>query len=479
MDIFRNADLNDLNNALGDARADEANKEELKAEQERKDDKFNETLQSITDPIASELLRKPVEDLSKKVLGKVSGAIRSRVAGGIRSAAEQGKTFAQQKLSQAADRFGVSDQDLQQLRSGFQQSRASRFAPSRTTTTGRATSAVPDQIDDDARSALNTSRVVDGRTPLKAPQTDSAGNPVEVDAFSGKPIVRQTEAPQPFTEAGDDWTADLYDSPISHVNPGSALSKAQPSSEITAPQGATSAEKSASQRLGDIFGKTDYKDVATPDFRAPPRPFQPSSAGDAQPLDQLAPMREAMKGTQSVEQISPRQALRNRSILDQYAKTDGDLINDQALANPTTPKPVQLQGQQPPPDAKPATISGEPTPTDPTKPPEPEPPTDSGTPPAPTGESDADASVSRAAGQDVDKALEKGGTKTLKSIGTDALESFGESEAALGGPEDPLADVVGLVAGLGTLLGGIFGGHHTDAVSDAPAVNSGIQQGVY
>ena len=477
MDIFRNADLQDLNNALGEARADEANEEKLKEEQERKDDKFNETLQSITDPIATELLRKPVEDISKKVLGKVSGAIRSRVAGGIRSAAEKGKTFAEQKLSQAADRLGISEQDLSNLRSGTLPSPRSLL--DRTGSTGRATSAIPEQIDEETRGVLNRVRGVDGRPPLKAPQTDSAGEPVELDAFTGKPVVRQTEAPQPITEAGDDWTADLYDSPISHINPGSAVPKAQPSTEILAPEGATPAERSASSRLSDIFGKTDYRDVATPDFRAPPRPFQPSAAGDSEVLDQLAPMRAAMKGTQSVDTISPRQALQNRAILDKFAKSDGDLLQDQLQANPQTPQQLQLQGQQPPPEAKPASSSQEPQPTDPTQPAEAEPPTDSGTPPTTTGDSNADAAVSRTAGEDIDKAVEKTAGKTLKSVGTDALESFGESEAALGGPEDPLADVVGLVAGLGTLLGGIFGGHHTNKESTAPIVNAGVQQGVY
>ncbi len=469
MDIFRNADLNDWNNALGDDRADEANKAELKAEQEKKDDEFNETLQSITDPLAQEFLRKPVEDIQKKVLGKVSGAIRSRVAGGVRSAAEKGKTFAQQKLSQAADRFGVSDEDLQDLRSGFQQSRASRFAPSRTSTTGRATSAVPDEIDDDARSALNTSRVLDGRTPLKAPQTDSAGEPVEVDAFTGKPVVRQAPESQPFTEP-DDWVSDLYDSPISHVNPGSAVPKAIPKPQdplnFSSPDNPT--ERFAAKRLNDIFRSTDTSSLPTPSFKPEPKLQPAAESGDAEALDQLHPLRQLFN-------LSPEDAAQNKAVLQAFKNSDGDL----STGTPT-PKPVQLQGQQSPPDAKPATSSGEPTPSDPTQPPQPKPPTtDSGTSPPPTSDSDADASVSRAAGQEVDKSLEKGGAKTLKSVGTETLESIGEGEAALGGPEDPLADIVGLGMGLATLFGGIFGGHHTDTKSVGTAVNAGIQQGVY
>ena len=45
-----------------------------------------------------------------------------------------------------------------------------------------------------------------------------------------------------------------------------------------------------------------------------------------------------------------------------------------------------------------------------------------------------------------------------KTVGKSAGDAVLESEAVLGGPEDPLADIVGLFAGLGTLLGGAFGG---------------------
>ena len=464
MDVFRNADLADLNNALGDARADEATKERLQDEQDKKDDDFNSTLESITQPIAGELLRKPIEDLSKKVLGKVSGAIRSRVSSGIKSAAEQGKTFAQQKLSQAADKFGVKSEDLDSLRSGFQQSRASRFAPERETTTGRATSAVPDQIDGDARSVLNKDRILQGRSPLKAPKTDSSGEPVEVNAFTGKPVVRQAPEPQPFTEP-DDWVGDLYDKPLSHINPGSAVPNAQPKSnplEFSSPDNPT--ERFAGKRLNDIFRSTDTSSLPTPSFKPEPK-VQPSTAGDAEPVDQLHPLRQLFD-------LDSKTASQNKAVLQAFKNSDGDLTT-----GPATPKPVQLQGQQPPPDTQPASSAPEPTPTDPTKPPEPEPPTDSGTPPTTVNDSDVNVASSRAAG--ADGALEKSAGKTAKSLGTDALESLGEGEAALGGPEDPLADIVGLGMGLATLFGGIFGGKKDDKVIGGPDVNAGVQQGVY
>ena len=40
---------------------------------------------------------------------------------------------------------------------------------------------------------------------------------------------------------------------------------------------------------------------------------------------------------------------------------------------------------------------------------------------------------------------------------------------------NPIADVIGLVAGLGTLLGGLFGGkHHKDKPIDSPQVGSTV-----
>lgn len=458
MDIFRNADLDELNNALGDARADEAVKAELQDEQDKKDDKFNDIVKGFTDPLTAEFLRRPVEGAVKAA----SKAVRTRVAGGVKSAAEKAKSFAQQKLSDAADRFGVNSEDLDSLRSGFQQTRAARFAPDRTGSTGRATSAVPEGVDDETRGVINTQRAVDGQSPLKATPTEG-GEPVEVDAFTGKPVVRQAPEPQPFTES-DDWTADLYDSPISHVNPVSSVPNPvkKPLFDIEPPEGANPTERFASSRLQSIFKGTDTSSLPTPTFKPQPVQAPEAAAGDTEPLDQLHPLRELFN-------TNPEKAAQNKSILQAFKNTDGDLTTG---AGAPTPQQVQLQGQQPPPDAKPAQISGEPTPSDPSNP-----PTSSGA--GADSEADAGSSLGKEAEQESEKVLTKTAKTGIKDAGEDALSSFAEGEAIGGGPEDPLADILGGVMAIGSELGSIFGQHHTKAVSDAPAVNAGVQQGVY
>ena len=54
----------------------------------------------------------------------------------------------------------------------------------------------------------------------------------------------------------------------------------------------------------------------------------------------------------------------------------------------------------------------------------------------------------------------------------EAGEEAGEAEAAGGGPEDPLADIIAAGVGLGSLFATIFGQktHHPEPV--APTINS-------
>jgi len=70
------------------------------------------------------------------------------------------------------------------------------------------------------------------------------------------------------------------------------------------------------------------------------------------------------------------------------------------------------------------------------------------------------------------------GTEDLASTAGKALGTLAETDAELGGPEDPIGDIVSLVAGLGTLFGGVFGKHHTETPVEVPT-NPTSQQGVY
>ena len=462
MDIFRDADLEERKEALNDALAVASGRREDQEDQEKKDADYNEKLQGITEPIAQELLRKPVEDLAKKAFGRISGAIRSRVAGGLRSAGRQVAS----RLQDEATRLGVNAEDLEALRSGQPSRIAERFTAR---TTGRATSAIPEVIDDDTRRVVNIGRGLRGRTPLPPQPTGDDGEPVEIDAFTGRPVVRQEETPRPTpTDEVDDWTAQLYDQPITHEAdlPTRIPSTRPPVSLASDPEDPTA--RVVANRLNSIFKQTDLSDLPTPSFRPTPRAPPPTaSAGDTPVLDQLAPMREASRIQASG--ISPRQALQNRSILDQYRNATPDLREDstpsvqaegEATSGSATPQRPIVQGQVEEPQVTPQ--SSAPAPRE-------EPATG-------TGDSNVDASASRTAGQQAEQQLERQAGRDLES---NTLRAVGESELALGGAEDPLADVVGLVAGLGTLFGGLFGGHHTDVVSSDARSNAVAQQGVY
>jgi hypothetical protein len=83
---------------------------------------------------------------------------------------------------------------------------------------------------------------------------------------------------------------------------------------------------------------------------------------------------------------------------------------------------------------------------------------------------------------DVGKSIAEQATKKavktgLKDAAETAGKEFAEIEAAGGGPEDPLSDVVAGAAALGTLLGGVFGGKHHEfqpAMPLNPSTNYGI-----
>ena len=474
MDIFRQADLDERREAMQDALADYTSKKEGEEEQEKKNDDYNEKLQAITDPLAQELLRKPLEDLSKKVFGKASTAVRSRVSGVLRSGARQAREAVTSRLQDSASRLGVGAEDLEALRSGDPSRIAGRLI---SRTEGPATPSLPTgDLDDDTRTVLNRSRALRGRLSRPAQPTGDDGEPVEIDALTGRPIVRQEDNPRPQAiDEADDWTAQLYDQPITHDLdlPSRVPSTRPPISLASEPEDPTA--RVVSNRLNSIFKATDPSDLPTPSFRPTPR-VQPAtaSAGDSQVLDQLAPMREALKTTES-STIPRTTALQNRQILNQYRFTDSDLrtgtgrptavdeAQAQATSGPATPQQPQLQGQSEPVQTTPESSAPPPR----------------SEPPSGTGDSSVDASAGRQAGQQVERTVEQSAGRETTTLAEQALQNAGKADLALGGAEDPLADVLGLVTGIGTLLGGIFGGHH-DAVSDAGALsNASTQQGVY
>jgi hypothetical protein len=180
------------------------------------------------------------------------------------------------------------------------------------------------------------------------------------------------------------------------------------------------------------------------------------------------------------QEITPRQALQNRSILEQYKNTDADLTTGQtttpteqaqsdAVSGGQTPAGQEpLQGQPKPVEGQPAQSAPAPSGSDPASP-------EIG---GAGGEQDSnvDASVSRPAEQETQQVLKKGATSALEKTGA---EEGVEAGVEAGLDADPLTAPIGLLLGLGTLLGGIFGGHHTKTEDNQPISNAGVQQGVY
>ena len=215
---------------------------------------FNEKLQGITEPIAQELLRKPVEELGAKAVRKVVGAVRSRVVKGVRAVGKEVGS----KLQSSAERLGVNGEDLEALRSG-DLSRIGGRALARVPTQGSATSALPSaDVDDETRQVLNISRGFRGQLGKPAQPTGTDGEPVEIDPFSGKPIVRQAEAPRPQEiDEADDWTTQLYDQPITHdADMPSRLPSTRPPASL-AEEPENPADRVVANRLSNIFKQTD------------------------------------------------------------------------------------------------------------------------------------------------------------------------------------------------------------------------------
>ena len=71
-------------------------------------------------------------------------------------------------------------------------------------------------------------------------------------------------------------------------------------------------------------------------------------------------------------------------------------------------------------------------------------------------------------------------TDTIKATAKKAGEKFLETDAELGGPEDPIGDIVSGIVGIGTLLGGVFGARSKHLKGNFPTytpINPTFQSG--
>jgi len=69
-------------------------------------------------------------------------------------------------------------------------------------------------------------------------------------------------------------------------------------------------------------------------------------------------------------------------------------------------------------------------------------------------------------------------TNDLKTVAKDSLKNIAKVDEEGGGPEDPIADVIGAVVGLGTFLGGIFGKHKQAHIANPTQISTGLNIGL-
>jgi len=459
MDAFGDLDRQEYQNALNDAiqayRGQKEKEQETQAqiekeflqrkeEQEKKDEDYNSKLEAITEPFAQELLRRPVERLAEKAVG----GVKSTVAKGFNYIIGKGKS----KLEETAKNLGVNAEDLEALKTGDLAKIGQRVGQ-RTigeVPTGSASQLNPATLDDDTRTVLNRVRLNDGMVAKPRPAAQ------ELDAFTGKPITAKEPEPIELDEASD-WTHQLYDQPITQVAPKSSVPDRL---QIEPDELATDAEKQASQRISNIFSNTIPDNFPTPSFK--PAPVEQP----AEVLDQLAPMRAMMKA----KEITPLEQIQNSKVLQDYYNASPDL----------TPEPTQVQQAAQKggtPDSTTQPNQPESTDVSPQAKPETDKPSDDG---------DVDASKSAAddVGEDAGDAVE---ASTGADVGEAAATAAEEAAAtAAEGGFNPVSDILGLALGVGTLLGGIFGGHHHEVkpptqtqIKPSVVVNAAAQQGVY
>jgi hypothetical protein len=208
----------------------------------------------------------------------------------------------------------------------------------------------------------------------------------------------------------------LYNSPVN------ATSKTVENARARVPTEAPPVEepRTITPSLEKIFKQPETQEAVDFKFK---RPLQPKPDPDLSDLPSVEELTAAKAEPQVLDQLAPM-----RELAQQQAEARNASIIDTAKPLPK-PQPVE--------------------------PPKPQAPKSTDEP---------------SAGQDIAKQAEKEAGQPLeKSIGTEAGEATLEAETALGGPEDPLADIAGFIAGIGTLLGGELGGKKAEPIEQVQA----------
>ncbi len=411
MNVFDNSDIANYQDAV--AKANEANlTEDQKATrrqqaEDKETDKYNDTLRGILDPIGGELLRKPLEGLVHDTLKKGIKKLTGK-------ATEEGTKIAKAGAKKLAERLGVSED---QITGATRKLSGVKEPPLGEVKLPKST--LPASLDNDTAELLNRSRRVRGKAPKinTTPTEEVDGEPRLISAFDDSPIVPKPFKTPLFEDAtGDDWIDKLYNSPVN------ATSKTVESARARVPTEAPPTEepRPITKSLEDIFKQPETQEAVDFKFK---RPLQPKTEPDLSDLPSVEELTAAKAEPQVLDQLAPM-----RELAQQQAEARNSSIIDTAKPLPK-PQPVE--------------------------PPKP-------TAPAPTEEPSAGQSIAKQAEKEAGGVLEK-------DVGKEAGEAVLESEAALGGPEDPLADIAGLFAGLGTLLGGELGGKKSEPIEQVQA----------
>lgn len=516
--------INDLNSKA----SDQAKIDRVIQAQKEKNAQYNSTLEAVTEPLAQEVLREPVKDLSKRVFKSIVSSAKSRVNNSLNDLADKGVEYVKNTISKKAEELNIDPENLKNLLNGTdpsqmlaetQQNIFSKIQDAKNSVK-LASQAVPTTLDEESARIVNAGKAISGIGNMKPSAKNVSSSPKqaepqdfnedaipeELDPFTGEKIDRSSAKPDFSYEDPDDatdWTHELYDKPITQANlppPDVSLPPPLAPEETFKPiipsepenpfsysafeQGAGAFKDVPEAGFGTPQARLDYifkndDNIKNVDFKfksiTQPRPLpKPDVDGDVAVRDQLAPMRDLLKSSQmddidAVQQFKPSDV---QKILASYNRS-ASIPSDQLLKPPEPPKikpsPSPEDGVAPeegvPKDERPASVT----------------PDDDQQDDSSSDVRDTEGDIGKSVEGDADDMAEKTGTNILKNAGEDALEETAEITTLGGGVEDPISDIIGLAVGLGTLFGGIFGGHHSTQAPDTPEaspVNPSYQDGV-